>query len=250
VLLIGIGAGDPEHVTAQAVRALNEADVFFVMDKGEATSDLVALRRKICDCYVDGPYRMVETRDPERILRPDSYEADVATWHHQRIIIYEDLIRTEIDDGQTGAFLIWGDPSLYDSTLRFVEQIGARGTVTFTVEVVPGISSVQALAAAHRIPLHGVGQPVEITTGRRVAEAWAAGATNVVVMLDGKAAFADLDPEGATIWWGAYLGTPDEVLLSGSLGDMSPEIVRVRAEAKERKGWMFDTYLLRRNEPR
>lgn len=250
VLLIGIGAGDPEHVTAQAVRALNEADVFFVMDKGEATSDLVALRRKICDRYVDGPYRMVETRDPERILRPDSYEADVATWHHQRIIIYEDLIRTEIGDGQTGAFLIWGDPSLYDSTLRFVEQIGARGTVTFTVEVVPGISSVQALAAAHRIPLHGVGQPVEITTGRRVAEAWAAGATNVVVMLDGKVAFADLDPQGATIWWGAYLGTPDEVLLSGSLGDVSPEIVRVRAEAKERKGWMFDTYLLRRNEPR
>jgi len=34
LLIIGIGAGDPEQVTVQAIRALNEADVFFMMDKG------------------------------------------------------------------------------------------------------------------------------------------------------------------------------------------------------------------------
>ncbi|CAN5904605.1 precorrin-6A synthase (deacetylating) [soil metagenome] len=247
VLLIGIGAGDPEHVTMQAVRALNAADVFFVMEKGDATSEMVELRREICDSYVDGPYRMVTTPDPERVLRPDSYEADVAAWHDQRIAIYEDLIRTEVADGQTGAFLVWGDPSLYDSTLRFVEQIAARGNVAFDVEVIAGISSVAALAAGHRIPLHGVGQPVEITTGRRLADAWAAGALNVVVMLDGRTAFTELDPEGVTIHWGAYLGTPDEVLIAGPLADVGPEILRVRAEAKERKGWMFDTYLLQRD---
>ena len=51
-----------------------------------------------------------------------------------------------------------------------------------------------------------------------------------------------------TIWWGAYLGTPDEILLSGPLAEVGPEIERVRAEARARKGWMFDTYLLRRGD--
>ncbi len=36
ILIIGIGAGNPDYVTIQAVNALNEVDVFFVMDKGIA----------------------------------------------------------------------------------------------------------------------------------------------------------------------------------------------------------------------
>ena len=41
VLIIGIGAGDPEHVTVQAVNAMNAVDVFFVLDKGDTTADLI-----------------------------------------------------------------------------------------------------------------------------------------------------------------------------------------------------------------
>ena len=33
--VIGIGAGDPDYVTAQAVDALNDTQVFFAMDKGD-----------------------------------------------------------------------------------------------------------------------------------------------------------------------------------------------------------------------
>ena len=60
--VIGIGAGDPDYVTAQAVSALNDTDVFFVMDKGEAKSDLVAWRRDICARFIDASrrYRFVE----------------------------------------------------------------------------------------------------------------------------------------------------------------------------------------------
>ena len=58
--------------------------------------------------------------------------------------------------------------------------------------------------------------------------------------------FATLPPEGIDIYWGAFLGTGDEILISGRLCDTAQEIARVRAEAKARKGWMFDTYLLRR----
>ncbi|NUR99455.1 MAG: precorrin-6A synthase (deacetylating), partial [Kribbellaceae bacterium] len=44
----------------------------------------------------------------------------------------------------------------------------------------------------------------------------------------------------------AYLGTPDELLISGPLHEVAPEIEKLRAEARERKGWIMDTYLLRR----
>ena len=44
VYVIGIGAGDPEHLTLQAVAAMNRVDVFFTIDKGEATAELAALR--------------------------------------------------------------------------------------------------------------------------------------------------------------------------------------------------------------
>ena len=248
VLVVGIGAGDPEHVTAQAVRALNEADVFFVLDKGDDRDDLAALRRHILDRYVERPsYRVVTTPDPTRDLSGPSYGDDVAAWHEARADLYERLLTCDLADGETGAFLVWGDPALYDSTLRILDRVAERGTVAFTIEVVPGISSVQALAAAHRIALHGVGRPVHVTTGRRLAdEGWPAGVDDVVVMLDGRAAYTTVDPAGVTIYWGAYLGTPDEILVAGSLAAVAAEIGEVRAAARARKGWMFDTYLLRR----
>jgi precorrin-6A synthase len=246
VLVIGIGAGDPDLVTAQAVRALNKADVVFVMDKGDDKADLAALRREICERCIDGPYRTVTAPDPERDLRGPSYRTDVAAWHEQRVDIYEGFIRDELHDGECGAFLVWGDPSLYDSTLRILDQVADRGATAFTVEVVPGISSVQVLAARFAIALHGVGAPVHITTGRRLAAGWPDGADDVVVMLDGRCSFTHIDPAGVTIYWGAYLGTADEILVSGPLAEVADEIQRVRARARDRKGWMFDTYLLRR----
>jgi len=67
VLVIGIGAGDPDHLTVQAIKALNQVDVFFVMDKGTDKHDLTRLRREICERFVERPtYRMVEVADPPR----------------------------------------------------------------------------------------------------------------------------------------------------------------------------------------
>jgi precorrin-6A synthase len=247
VLVIGIGAGDPSYVTVQAVEALNRADVFFVLDKGEAKDDLVALRREICDRFIDGPYRVVERTDPERVLRDGSYRADVRAWHEQRADLYEELLRDEVAEGEVAAFLAWGDPSLYDSTTRILDQVVARGALDLQVEVVPGISSLHALTARFAIPLNHVGGPVTITTGRQLAAMAPADIDNVVVMLDGACSFTAVDPEGLTIYWGAYLGSPDELLVSGPLAEVAGRIEAVRAEARARKGWMFDTYLLRRD---
>ncbi len=246
LLVIGIGAGNVDQVTMQAVRALNRVDVFFVLDKGEATQELVTLRQEILDRYVTGSdYRVVEGADPERDRTTTAYAAAVEDWRRRRADVCEVMVRDELTDGQVGAFLVWGDPSLYDSTLGIVDDLLARG-VDLAHEVVPGVSSISALVARHRISLNRVGGAVQVTTGRRLREhGWPDGVEDVVVMLDPHCSFAAL-PADIEVFWGAYLGMPDELLLRGRIGDVADEIGRVRAAARERKGWVMDTYLLRR----
>ena len=247
VLIIGIGAGDPEYVTVQAIRALNEVDVFFVLDKGREKQDLVDLRREICERYVENAsYRFVEVRDPERDRAAPAYRSAVEDWRRRRADVYETLIREELGEDGCGAFLVWGDPSLYDSTLAIVDEILTRGTVAFEFEVVPGISAVQALAARHRVALNRIGRPVHVTTGRRLSEGFPEDADDVVVLLDADCAFRDVADAGIDIYWGAYVGTEDEILVSGDLRSVMDEIERIRGEARTRKGWIMDAYLLRR----
>ncbi|MGW3957100.1 precorrin-6A synthase (deacetylating) [Streptomyces sp. NPDC004752] len=250
ILVIGIGAGDPEQLTLQAVRALRDTDVFFLLDKGEVKSDLTGLRRQMLDAHLpQGTYRLVEARDPERDRGAGgaAYSPAVGEWRGARADIYARLIAEEVGEDETGAFLVWGDPALYDSTLGILEEVLARGAVAFAYEVVPGISSVSVLVARHRTGLNRVARPVQITTGRRLAEGFPEGVDDVVVMLDAHQAFQRYADEDIDIYWGAYLGTPDEILDSGPLAEAGPRIERLRAEARDRKGWIMDTYLLRRN---
>ncbi|OBK74885.1 precorrin-6A synthase (deacetylating) [Mycobacterium sp. 1274761.0] len=238
--VIGIGAGDPDYVTAQAVRALNDTQVFFAMDKGPHKSDLVALRRLICERFITDPgYRFVELTDPPRATDTE-YRQAVADWHAARAAVWADAIERELPPDGVGAFLAWGDPSLYDSTLRILDAVASRVEIVY--DVIPGITAIQALTARHRIPLNDIGEPVLITTGRRLTADGLAG--SAVIMLDGDCAFQNCPPQ-TRIWWGAYLGTPDEMLASGTVGDVGDRIETMRAEARARHGWIMDTYLLR-----
>lgn len=245
IVVIGVGAGDPEQVTMQAVSALNRVDVFFVLDKGEVKQELVDLRSEILRRYAKD-YRVVVGRDPERDRTTSAYVEAVDDWRRRRADVCAALIASELGEDEVGGFLVWGDPSLYDSTLAILDDILARGELAFEIEVIPGISSVSTLAARHRVGLNQVGRPIQITTGRRLAKAWPDDVDDVVVMLDAQTAFTEHLDQDADIYWGAYLGTPDEILISGPLREVAAEIEKVRAEARERKGWIMDTYLLRR----
>jgi len=243
--IIGIGAGSPEYLTMQAIKALNLVDVFFFMNKGDAKEDLVDLRKAICEQYIpQHPYRVVQADDPVRDQAIAGYTARVEHWHQQRVFIYEGLIQRELSEDQCGAFLVWGDPSLYDSTLRIIDQIAARANVAFDYEVIPGITSIQALAARHRIPLNGIGESVLITTGRHLATGLPEGVSKIVVMLDGQCAFKNIPHENLDIFWGAYLGMDNEILLSGTLSEMSDKIEASRNKERAQRGWIMDTYLL------
>ena len=157
--------------------------------------------------------------------------------------MFTHLIEDQLADGECGAFLLWGEPALYDSTLRILDRVRAGGCNDFDHEVIPGISSVQALAARHRIALNTIGQPIRITTGRKLV---AGDLDNVVVMLDAHCAFAAFVDENVDIFWGAYIGTPDEILIAGKLSEVCEQIRQARSAARARKGWVMDTYLLRR----
>jgi len=247
ILLIGIGAGNPEHITVQAIKALNRTQVFFILDKGYADDELLRLRKDICGRYIEGSdYRLVQVQDPRREDDPNSYSAGIETWHEQRAVLFERLIAEEVGEGETAAFLVWGDPALYDSTLRILDRVLERGEQAFYYEVIPGITSVQALVAQHRIPLNRIGEPIHITTGRQLAQERGPEISNVVVMLDAHCTFERFVGEDLHIYWGAYLGTPDEMLISGKLSEVSEQIQQAREAARARKGWIMDTYLLRR----
>lgn len=239
--VIGIGVGDPEYLTVQAINALNDTQVFFAMDKGEAKGDLVKLRRKICARFIRAPgYRFVELPDPQRSTETVDYRAAVSDWHAARARIWAAAISEELEPDGVGAFLVWGDPSLYDSTLRILDAVAAEVDISY--DVIPGITAIQALTARHRIPLNEVGAPVLITTGRQLRAQGVTG--SAVVMLDADCSFQTCPPQ-TRIWWGAYLGTEDELLLAGTVGGVGARVTALRAQARARHGWIMDIYLLR-----
>jgi precorrin-6A synthase len=231
----------------QAVKALNQADVFFVMDKGPAKAKLIELRKEICRRYIDGTdYRFVDATSPEWERGTEDYRSTIDDLNRDKQAVFERLIAEELADGECGAFLVWGDPTLYDSTIRIVGAIAAGGDHDLDYDVIPGISSIQALAARHKTTLNRIGQSVEITTGRQIAAGFPETADSVVVMLDAAGAYRQFSDQDIDIYWGAYVGTPDEILVSGRLTDVADDIDRRKAEARQANGWIMDSYLLRR----
>lgn len=251
--IIGIGLGAVEHLTGQAVAAMNEVDVFLVPDKGEHKNDLVELRRALCEQVIDGDKWEIRTIiDPQR--GPDAerdsaqYREGVAAWHAARVAQYVDIIAALPSEAVVG-FLVWGDPAYYDSTIRMVDQIAEQ--IGVETRVITGISAIQLLAAEHRIPLNAVGAPVHITTGRRLSEEWSPDLGTVVVMLDGRLscrALVERAPD-LRIYWGACVGMREQVLVAGRLADVIDEIEHARAEVRSALGWVMDVYALMPGRP-
>jgi precorrin-6A synthase len=241
LVLVGIGTGNPDHLTGQAVRALNEADLILIPRKGEAKSDLADLRRQILDRVLTAPVPVAAYDVPTRADQAD-YMGAVSDWHDAIAQVWGDLIARHPAGQGTVALMVWGDPSLYDSTLRIAARLPG-----LAVSVIPGITSLQALTAAHAIPLNALAAPVTITTGRQLRDhGWPDGSDTLAVMLDSGGAFTVLDPQGVTIWWGAYVGMGAECLIHGPLAEVSGEILATRARLRAMHGWIMDIYLLRR----
>jgi precorrin-6A synthase len=241
--LIGIGTGNPDHLTRQAERAINAQDLILIPRKGAGKDDLAGLRRAICEAVITREgVRLAEFDLPTRDPATADYRQRVEDWHDAIAEVWAETIAAHPGAERAG-LLVWGDPSLYDSTLR----IAARLSPAPRIEVVPGITSLQALTAAHAIPLNEIGAPFQVTTGRRLrAEGWPPGVATVAVMLDGGCAFEVLPGADYDIWWGAYVGMAEEITCAGRLDQVAGRIAEMRAEARAAHGWIMDIYVLRR----
>ncbi|MGZ8803584.1 MAG: precorrin-6A synthase (deacetylating) [Mycobacterium sp.] len=251
VRILGVGMG-PQHVTPEVAEALRSADYVLAAEKAD-DDPLLALRRQIVRAHPgpNGPVEVVAVRDPQRDrsagLTSRGYESAVTDWHDARAAEYAVHLKAR---GGTAAFLVWGDPSLYDSTIRIVEKVRDQlqlRSVDLEYDVLPGISAPQLLAARHRLVLPEVGRPVHVTTGRRLQEAVGAGLDNIVAMLNPPPERVDFTGLADwTIWWGANLGAAGERLVTGRLGDVLPAVSDARAAAAAQDGWVMDVFLARK----
>lgn len=237
--LVGIGTGNPEHLTLQGQRALRDAASVLIPRKGSAKEDLAEIRH----------YILQQAGAAAQIVPFDMPVRDESLPYAERVERWHDAIAARwiaaLKDAPEGpvALLVWGDPGLYDSTLRIAERLGSD----VKTKVFPGVTALQALTAAHAIPFNTVNGAVVVTTGRRLRDhGWPEGAETVVVMLDGACSFQSLDPKGISIWWGGFLGMPEQVLEAGPLAQTAARIVAKRADARAAHGWIMDTYLMRR----
>ena len=128
--LIGIGTGNPDHVTGQAILALNSADLILIPRKGAAKSDLADLRRQILAQVLTAPVPVAEYDVPQRADQ-DDYLGAVNDWHDAIARAWAEAIATH-PGARTVALMVWGDPSLYDSTLRIAARLPG-----LTVKVIP-----------------------------------------------------------------------------------------------------------------
>ncbi len=243
--LIGIGTGNPDHVTTEAIKAIQKADLILIPRKGPKKADLADIRHQIiANVAQDALPRVAEFDLPVRDAS-GNYLDGVSDWHDAIAMVWTEAIRAHDGENKRVALLVWGDPSLYDSTLRIANRLDPKPNIT----VVPGITSLQVLTAAFAIPINRIGASFTVTTGRKLREnGWPEGADTVAVMLDGECSFQMLACEDYDIWWGAYVGMPEQLLISGKLCEFSDTIVTERAAAREQHGWVMDIYILRKHQ--
>ncbi|WP_424985374.1 precorrin-6A synthase (deacetylating) [Microbulbifer sp. S227A] len=241
LLLIGIGSGNPDHLTRQGAEAIRCADLILIPRKGAGKSDLAGLRETIIANVTEQPPRIAYFDIPQR-RADDGYLRGVDAWHDAIAARWQAAIDT-CPEARVVALLVWGDPSLYDSSLRIAARLDPRPRT----RVIPGITALQALTAAHAIPANELGAPFVVTTGRQLRDnGWPQGTDTAMVMLDGECSFHSLDATQYDIWWGAYVGMDQELLLSGPLDKVAGQIQTTREQARAEHGWIMDIYLLRR----
>lgn len=70
---IGIGMGNPDHLTRQAIAELQTADVILIPHKGAQKSDLADLRKTICEKCLEPIPPLVYFDLPKRDSKTKTY---------------------------------------------------------------------------------------------------------------------------------------------------------------------------------
>lgn len=138
--VVGIGPGDPELMTLKAVRILKEAPCIFVpKGREEGTSLALSIVQKTLSLdnkeIVEAYFPMKKTMGTA-----DTGELDIK-WNET-----VDAVVSRLDRGMDAAFITIGDPAVYSTFFYLYDRLLER-MPALNIEIVPGISSINAAAA-------------------------------------------------------------------------------------------------------
>ena len=92
IFLIGIGTGNINHLTLEAVKTLNDVDLILIPKKTSDTLDLLNLRQDICKKVIKRKqHNIIEFNLPKRNLKIE-YNMSVSEWHSQVAHIWKETI--------------------------------------------------------------------------------------------------------------------------------------------------------------
>ncbi len=134
--LVGVGPGDPELLTLKAVRVLKAATVVAYPSTGEES----ALAFDIARAHIAPGAILMPVPIPMSLERAPAQAAyDAAA----------EVLKGHVDYGRNVAWLCEGDPLFYGSAMYLLARLGTK----LKVEIVPGVTSLTAAAAAIARPL-------------------------------------------------------------------------------------------------
>jgi len=155
---VGVGPGDPELLTLKAQRVLNGVPMIFVPVKSE--EDRSIAESIITDLSPDVKSKITRIilpmlRDKKKLQEYRQQAADII-WHH-------------LSQGKDGAFVNIGDPLLYGTFIHVMKTLQMNHP-EIEVEVIPGVSSINAAAARDVIPLASDDDNIAVISGNKKDE--------------------------------------------------------------------------------
>ena len=133
---IGTGPGDPELLTIKAVNAIQKCSVIAVPKTGNDERTAFSIINK----YLGGK-ELLECRFP--------MEQDIAKRKEARQLAANHIIQV-LESGKDVGFVTLGDPTIYSTYMYVHDIIASQG---FDAEIIPGITSYTAAAAALGVAL-------------------------------------------------------------------------------------------------
>lgn len=171
---VGVGPGDPELMTLQAVRAIRACDV--ILAPGREPKETVAWK------IAAGAVPELAEKEAVGIHMPMTKDPDILQKAHQEAV---DRIKAELEKGKKAAFLTLGDPCIYSTYLYVHRRVQEAG---YQAEIISGIPSFIAAAAAVGDGLAENSQMLHVIPASYPAEEGMALPGTRVLMKAGKAA--------------------------------------------------------------